>query len=208
MIDIAGEIAAIDREVATRVLADGDGIGIVIRRRYNTPIATVWKALTTPEIVQRWFLPLSGDLREGGNFQFAGNAGGEIRRCASPQLLNVTWGSEVSVVELRLSEAPGDATIIELDHTVPLALAGSGAGAFFVGPGWDGAFLALGLFLGGIVADDPAAAANSPEAREFTLGAVEAWKATIAASGTATSEEVDAGYAGALAQWSPEQTSA
>lgn len=208
MIDIAGEIAAIQREVGTRALADGDGIAIVARRRYAAPIATVWEALTTPETVRRWFLPLSGDLREGGTFQLEGNAGGEIRRCTPPTLLNLTWGSEISVVEVRLSEAPGDATLLELEHTVPLALAGSGAGTLFVGPGWDGALLALGLFLGGNVADDSAAAAHSPEAREFIRGAVEAWTAAITASGTATSEETDAAYADARAQWLPEQAPA
>lgn len=204
MIDIQGQLAAIEREVSIRTLAAGDEIAIVMRRQYDAPIATVWAALTAPDALRRWFLPLSGDLREGGTFQFEGNAGGEIRRCERPRLLNATWGSEVSVVEVRLSPAADDATVLELEHTVPLALAGSGVGAYFVGPGWDGALLALGLFLGGTVADDPAAAANTPEGREFTSGSVHAWTAAIRKSGTATAAEIDGAHAGALAQWAPE----
>ena len=46
-------------------------------------------------------------------------------------------------------------------------MAGSGAGAL-KGPGWDGAFLALDRFFHGEVAADPVAAANSPEAMEFS----------------------------------------
>jgi uncharacterized protein YndB with AHSA1/START domain len=204
VIEIERELAAITREVGTRTLADGDGIAVVLRRRYAAPPATVWEALTDPDTVRRWFFPLSGDLREGGTFQFAGNAGGEIRHCDPPHRLTVTWGSEVSIVTVRLSPPAEGATALELEHTVPLALAGSGVGAFFVGPGWDGALLALGLYLAGQVAADPVAAAQSPEARAFTKGSVEAWAAAIAASETATAEELAGARVGALAQWAPE----
>ena len=54
-----------------------------------------------------------------------------------------------------------------LEHSVPLAIAGSGAGALYVGPGWDGALLALALHFDGIVTDDPVAAANTLEAQQF-----------------------------------------
>lgn len=74
-------------------------------------------------------------LRAGGTFQTEGNAGGEIPRCEAPRLLRVTWGGETSVVELRLAPTGDIATTLELDHTVLIEMAGSGAGALFVGPG-------------------------------------------------------------------------
>src|SRR5260370_16198190 len=40
---------------------------------------------------RRALLPIIGDLRLGGHYQFEGNAGGTIRRCEPPRLLAVTW---------------------------------------------------------------------------------------------------------------------
>lgn len=83
-------------------------------------------------------------------------------------------------------------------------MAGSGAGALYVGPGWDGALMALGLFLDGKVVDDPVAAASSPEAQQFSRESVQAWTATIQASGTAGPEEIAAAVEASLAQFAPD----
>lgn len=160
--------------------------------------------MTDPERLKRWFLPVSGELRVGGTFQVEGNAGGEILRCEAPRLLRLTWGDATSVVELRLAPNGEVATTLELDHTVPIEMAGSGAGALFVGPGWDGALMALGLYLGGEISADPVAAANSPEAQEFSRQSVHAWVAAIEASGTATAEEITTMMAMVMGQWAPD----
>jgi hypothetical protein len=133
-----------------------------------------------------------------------GNAGGDILACDAPHLLKVTFGDVTSVVTLHLSPDSDD-TSLELEHTVPLTLAGSGAGALFVGPGWDGAFLGLGLLLRGEVADDLVAAANSSEAQEFSLGSIDAW--TTAVAGTATEDEITAATEVSRAQFSPDTNS-
>jgi hypothetical protein len=83
-------------------------------------------------------------------------------------------------------------------------MAGSGAGALFVGPGWDGALLALGLFVRGEVSDDPIAAASSPEALEFSRQSVHAWTEAVTASRTATAEEIAAGVEMSMAQFAPQ----
>ena len=145
--------------------------------------------MTDPERIKRWFMPISGELREGGDFQLEGNAGGGILTCEPPRLLRVTFGGETSIVELRLTPDGDDDTVLELEHTVPLEMAHSGAGALEVGPGWDGALLGLGRYLGGEAVEDPVAAANSPEAQEFSRESVNAWTKTVEASGTATIEE-------------------
>ena len=94
-----------------------------------------------------------------------------------------------------------------LEHRVPLAMAGSGAGAFYVGPGWDGALLALALYVDGIVAEDPVAAANSMESQQFCASSIDAWQAVVEASGTADREAIAAGREVALAQFSPDLVS-
>jgi hypothetical protein len=80
-------------------------------------------------------------------------------------------------------------------------MAGSGAGALFVGPGWDGAMLGLGMHLRGEVIGDPVEAANSPEGVEFNRGSIERWTAAVESSGTATAEEVAGAREAALAQY-------
>jgi len=153
--------------------------------------------------MKRWFLPVSGDLRAGGTFQLEGNASGDILSCEPPRLLRVTFGAPNSIVELRLTSA-GDETVLELEHTVPKAMAQSVAGALYVGPGWDGAFLGLDLYLRGEAPEDPVAAASSPEAQAFSKESVHAWTAAVEAAGTASEEEIAAATAASMAQFAPD----
>jgi uncharacterized protein YndB with AHSA1/START domain len=204
MIDIATQIGAIDRTVAQRTEEDGsETVSVLARRTYKSDPADLWDALTNPERIPRWFLPISGQFHEGGNFQLEGNAGGRILECAPPTRLKVTFGGDDSLVELRLAAGEAGTTTLELEHTVPLAMAQSGAGALWVGPGWDGMFLALGLFVDGIVAEDPAAAALSPEALAFSERSVRVWAEAVRESGTATPEQLEEGLAISLAQFAP-----
>ncbi|MCY1005182.1 SRPBCC family protein [Nannocystis pusilla] len=205
MIDIVHQIDAIHRDVARRpTAAGGQGISVLLRRTYDSTPADVWEAITDPERVKRWFAQLSGDLREGGKFQLKGNAGGDILRCDPPRLLKLTWGGETSVVEVRLAAGEGDTTNLEVEHNVPIELAGSGAGSLFVGPGWDGGLLGLDQYLRGHVVEDPAAAANSREVQEFSRQSAHAWAAAAAASGTATADEIAGLLQASLAHYAPD----
>jgi uncharacterized protein YndB with AHSA1/START domain len=206
MIDIANQLNAIHRQVERQPAADGAGehVSVLLRRSYDTTAQDVWDAVTDPDRMKRWFLPVSGELRVGGRFQLEGNAGGEILACEPPRLLRVSFGGPTSIVELRLTPQGDGDTMLELEHTVPIELAQSGAGALYVGPGWDGALLALGLFLRGEAAGDPVAAANSPEAQEFSKQSVHAWAAVVTDSGTATAEQLAAATEVSLAQFAPD----
>jgi uncharacterized protein YndB with AHSA1/START domain len=207
MIDIASQLTAISRQVERQPTADGAGelVRVLLRRRYDSPLEDVWEAVTDPDRMKRWFLPVSGDLRVGGSFQLEGNAGGEILACEPPRLLRVTFGDPNSIVELRLTAQGDGDTALELEHTVPIEIAQSGAGALWVGPGWDGALLGLGLFLGGEAVGDPVAATNSPEAQAFSKASVHAWAAVVEDSGTATAEQLAAATEVSLAQFAPDQ---
>jgi uncharacterized protein YndB with AHSA1/START domain len=200
MIDFVNQIKAIHREVNR----SGETVQVVLRREYDASVEDVWDAITDPDRVKRWFLPLRGDLRVGGSFQLEGNAGGEILQCDPPRLLRVTFGGPSSIVELRLTEHGADRTSFELEHTVPIEMAGSGAGALYVGPGWDGAVMGLGLFLSGQTPDDPVAMASSAEGQEFSRQSVHAWLAVVESSGTANEDEIAAATQVSLAQFSPD----
>ncbi|RLK54300.1 SRPBCC family protein [Actinokineospora cianjurensis] len=196
MIDIGAQIGATGRAVT-----EADGlVRVLLTRDYDAEPADVWDALTDPDRLRRWFLPITGDLRVGGRFQLEGNAGGEILHCEPPTRLRVTFGDATSLVEVRL--VAGERTRLELEHSVPVAFAGNAAGSLFVGPGWDGAVLGLALYLAGEVADDPVAAANSLEAQRFNLASIEAWVA--ASTGAASAAEIEAGRTAALAQYCPD----
>src|SRR3569833_4560300 len=94
---------------------------VVATRTYDTDIDDLWDALTNGERIPRWFLPISGDLRLGGHFQFQGNAGGEILRCEKPTLLSVTWGSAPMVTWLTLHlTKQGDGAEHRLEHTADI----------------------------------------------------------------------------------------
>lgn len=199
MIDIINQLNAIHREVAR----GEEDVTVRLRRTYDTDVEDVWNALTDPERIRRWFMPISGELRVGGRFQMEGNASGEILHCEPPHLLRATWGRDDSVLEVRLSQTD-DHTTLELQQTVPLSLARSGAGAFWVGPGWDGAIMGLDLFLRGEAVRDPVEVAQSSEVQQYSLGSIDAWQRVVAASGTATGDEITAGAAVARTQFAPD----
>jgi uncharacterized protein YndB with AHSA1/START domain len=205
MKDVLQELAATAREVARRGSGDEDELIVVtLRREYAAELDDVWQAVTDPERVARWFAPVSGDLREGGTFQVEGNAGGEIRECKAPSALTLTWGGPASVVRVSLSVS-GAGTVLELEHTVPAAFAGSGAGALYVGPGWDVALLGLALWMRGDLTGDPVEWEASPEVALVNAGSVDAWITAVGDSGTATEDELATATAAARAQFTPAQ---
>ncbi|HRW38896.1 MAG: SRPBCC family protein [Acidimicrobiales bacterium] len=202
MEDSVAMAGLVDREVRSGE-RDGQATRIVVaRRRYGTDVDDLWTALTDPERLPRWFLPVSGDLREGGTYQTEGNAGGDILRCEAPSLLSLTWmmGERISWLELRLSP-DGDGTILELVHEAPDDAEGRafwaeyGPGA--VGIGWDLALLGLGWHLDSGEALDPTEAMGyplTPEGRAFVEAAAGSW----AAAATVDGDDADA--AGAAAE--------
>jgi uncharacterized protein YndB with AHSA1/START domain len=201
MLDIFGEINAMSREVGDRKLPGGDGHAVVLRREYDAAIEDVWDAITDPDRISRWFLPVTGDLRLGGRYQLKGNAGGEIRRCEPPRLLQVTWifgedpspGTDTSLVEVRLSGAGDGRTAFELEHaavTDPDQWGEYGPGA--VGVGWDLGLLGLGLHLRGGSIEDPDAWSRSPEAKELMTRSSEAWGDANVAAGAAEADAASA----------------
>jgi uncharacterized protein YndB with AHSA1/START domain len=211
MIDIVRQIEAAQREVGTGRIAAGEGRTIRLRRTYDAPIDDVWDALTNPERIGRWFLPISGDYRLGGRYQFEGNAGGEIVACERPHRLRVTWAyaqtgdpSDVSELEVRLSPDGDEATVFELEHTavVPDEMWGEyGPGA--VGVGWDQGLLGLALHLQGGSVSDPPAWQLSDEGRDFARRASEAWGEANRAAG-ADPEAVARGVANTITFYAPD----
>jgi uncharacterized protein YndB with AHSA1/START domain len=66
IIDLAKQVRATSRQVAQQQSETGEVVTVTMERRYSAEVADVWQAITDPERVRRWFLPLTGDLRPGG----------------------------------------------------------------------------------------------------------------------------------------------
>ena len=192
MIDIFSQINDTRRQVGDRRIPAGEGRTVLLRRRYGAPIEDVWNACTDPDRINRWFLPVTGDLRPGGTYQLRGNAGGEILHCQPPHRLNVTWvfgDIPASEVEVRLFPGGGGETLLELEHaTVVDAKLWGEYGPGAVGVGWDHTLLCLSMHLAGKSPEDVAAWNETPEATECIVRSSQAWGAAYEAAGATASQ--------------------
>lgn len=199
MVDVLSQIGAVTRELRIDDL-DGERSHVQsLEQSYPSPIDDVWDAVTSPDRIQRWFLPVSGDFRKGGRFQFEGQAGGEVLECEPPAdgaadvaRLLVTWeyGGGVTWLTVALTNE-GESTRLRLEHVarasdVPAEMwEAFGPGA--TGVGWDGGLLGLSLHLGaveGSLAPSEAEAwAATDEGKQFYRGAADGWGAAHSASG-------------------------
>jgi uncharacterized protein YndB with AHSA1/START domain len=158
----------------------------VAERSYDTTVEDLWQAITTPERLARWFLPVEGDLQLGGRYQLVGNASGTIDRCDPPTALDLTWefGGGTSWVTVRLAPE-GERARLTLEHIAHregigeehFQQFGPGAG----GVGWDLGFHGLAQHVA-----DPQAAID-PEVAQAWLQSSEG-KTFVRASGDAWGE--------------------
>lgn len=153
----------------------------VMSRTFATTVDDLWDAVTNPDRIPRWFLPVDGDFRVGGHFQFTGNAGGEILRCEAPALVEVTWGmgpEMASILTLHV-EPDGSGARLRLEHVgvVPDEF-WTQFGPAATGMGWDSGFLGLyhHLETGGAISPENAEAwVASPDGIEFMTISSELW---------------------------------
>ncbi|MGC0317847.1 SRPBCC family protein [Kitasatospora acidiphila] len=170
-------IAETTRDAKSRTLSGAPGYAAVARRTYAASPEEVWAAVTTPEGIAQWFLPVSGDLRESGTFQLEGHAGGDILECAPLRRLHLTWvfgDAPANEVVVTLSPAGDGRTTLELEHAAPVEGDEVPGFVLAVGAGWDPALVALGQRLSGEVPDKQWWF-ESAEARQFTRESVRAW---------------------------------
>jgi uncharacterized protein YndB with AHSA1/START domain len=154
---------------------------------YDTDAADLWDALTNRERLPRWFLPVSGDLKLGGRYQFEGNAGGTITECVPQKKIAATWefGGGVSWVTVTLTpEKTG--TRFELEHVAEVGAHWDSFGPGAVGTGWELGFLGLAAHVADpATAIDPATGATwptTPEGKAFVRMSTTGWgEADIAA---------------------------
>ncbi|WP_328883909.1 SRPBCC family protein [Streptomyces sp. NBC_00299] len=210
MSEIVDELNRLHRQVGARQVETGEARTVLLRRTYEAELADVWDAVTSPERISRWFLPVGGEFKVGGRYQLEGNAGGEILACEEPSRLRVSWlyGPDpgFSEVEVRLTPEGEERTILELEHVavVPDEFWDQfGPGA--VGVGWDLGLLGLAMHLagGGMSKEESEAWQLSDEGKAYATRSGELWGEAYTASGAdgqvvaATTAATIAAYTGA-----------
>ncbi|MDQ2698254.1 MAG: SRPBCC domain-containing protein [Actinomycetota bacterium] len=192
------QLDAVTRELETR---DVDGVTSYVQtltQTYPSPIDDVWDAVTSAERIPRWFLPISGDLRLGGSYQFEGNAGGEIRACDPPSdgsaSYTVTWGNgmgEPAIVHVRLTAVDATSTRFTLENVAAADAIPDGFweqfGPSATGMGWDSGLLGLASYFGGgedgITPEEGQAWLATDEGKSFLRGSADRWAAAHIADG-------------------------
>lgn len=216
MIDTTHQISSVRRSIGSRTLEAGEARVLTISQAYDAELEDLWDACTNAERIPRWFLPISGELRLGGSYQFEGNAGGTIERCDPPKSFAATWvyGEETSWIEVRLTPEPDGGTRFELEHVAHVndeMWAQFGPGA--VGIGWDMGLVGLALHLASGQPVDRAEAeawTASEEGRRFMSLSSERWCEASVAAGTdraeaaAAAERVTAAYTATEPEPEPE----
>lgn len=184
--DMWTSLGTVDRSLHTGT-RDGQEVRVlVVEKQYDAARPEVWHAVTTAERIARWLAPVSGELVLGGRYQIEGNAGGTVRRCEEPELLEVTWefGGGVTWVVVTLTEDDAG-TLLRLEHTAPLDETVSnefGPGA--VGIGWEMGLGGLRLHLADPEAPRPDPDYTDPGYSAFVHASGTAWAETDAAAGT------------------------
>ena len=144
-----GNAFGIELRETTELQFDGKPARAVRGTRvYETDVDDLWDALTNPERIPRWFLPISGKLEAGGRYQLDGHASGQITKCDPPYAFHATWeyGDDVSWLQIDVSKATNGAQL-SLTHIMRMDDQNNEHwtkyGPAATGVGWDLAFLAL-----------------------------------------------------------------
>lgn len=182
------QLEAVDRAVATGSRDGQETKSVVLTQTYPVPLADLWDACTQAERISRWLMPVTGDLREGGQYQLQGNAGGTIEECVPQDRIRLTWefgGMGVSWVVATFS-TDGEGSQLRVEHIAHVDERWPDFGPGAVGIGWDMMLLGLSMHLTtGEHLDDAQALEwqMSSEGLEFMKRSVAAWAEAQIASG-------------------------
>jgi uncharacterized protein YndB with AHSA1/START domain len=180
MVDVNHQINGVRRTVGARVLEAGEARVVTVSQAYATDAEDLWDACTNIERIPRWFLPVTGDLEVGGQYQLDGNANGTILTCDPPREFSATWeyGGNVSWIELRFVGEGPQRSRFELAHIVRVDDHWEQFGPGAVGLGWDLGLVGLTIHSSTGESVDPTFGQQwtaGEEGRRFIRLSSEAW---------------------------------
>lgn len=178
-IDVASQLAAVARTVSTGERDGEPARTVTLSRSYETAAADLWDAVTRRGRIERWFLPVSGELRAGGRYRLEGNASGAITECDAGSRFALTWefGENVSWVDVLVSGEEDGRARLTLAHAERPSEHWAEYGPGAAGVAWELALLGLSGHLEEPAGPrlDEAAFGLSAGGRAFIAGSSEAW---------------------------------
>ncbi|MTD13017.1 hypothetical protein GIS00_03530 [Nakamurella sp. YIM 132087] len=94
-------------------------------REYRTTAADLWSAVTDPARIARWFAPVGGDLRAGGDYEIDFGPGnrthGTVLACDDGGY-RISWlveGRPLGEVEVRIRDAAGGSELAVMHTLLP-----------------------------------------------------------------------------------------
>lgn len=152
------DVTATRHQLVHDKIESGEARAAVFTRTYDAPIEDVWDACTNPERLRRWYQPVSGDLRLGGEITQGDFGPGRVVRCEAPRLLTISICDGVDEIELRLAEGEDGTTVFELQHSTTLDTHEIGGtiydAVYCMGGGYGPRLITLGRHLAGVLGDD------------------------------------------------------
>ncbi len=141
-------------QVLGRIEREPEAVTAAFDRHYDTTADDLWQACTEPERLARWYAPVTGDLRPGGEFTMHFDDGDvtacRVRSCDAPTRLVWEWPVRGAATLVTLEvRADGDGSRLLLRHerlTDPQAAA--------YAAGWDAYLRALDAHVDGSPAPD------------------------------------------------------
>ena len=186
-VDFNTHLGAVTRTVSEIERQGRPARAVTLERSYDTTADDLWDALTNPERLTRWFLPVSGELKLEGRYQFEGNAGGTITDCVPPRFVAATWefGGGTSWVEVRITPEGPARSRLALSHICPVDDHWRKYGPGAVGVGWELGLCGLAAHVldAGSGRIDEAALTASIEGKAFIAGISEDWRRAAVAAG-------------------------
>ena len=192
----------VERQVVSMDWEGKPARAVITHRTYASDIEDLWGAIITPERLKRWFMSVTGDLREGGHYQLEGNAGGKIIQCDAPTHLAITWemNGGIGWLNVKLNVLEKELTRLTLEHIaheeVDFLAFWDKFGPGSLGVGWDLGLSALTEHLAGegeSIARDEEAWMKSEEGGDFVRASSDAWVAAAVAFGTDAQTAREAG---------------
>ncbi|RCS22821.1 polyketide cyclase [Phyllobacterium salinisoli] len=160
---------------------------VTLERSYDATTDDLWDAITNPERLSRWFLPIGGELKLGGRWQLEGSAGGIITDCVPPRFFATTWafGGETSWIEARIAPEGETWCRLSLSHICPVNDHWQKYGPGAPGVGWDLGLVSLAVHLSdtGFECFDEDAFTSSAEGKALIASVSEDWRRAAVAGG-------------------------
>ena len=208
-VGLNSRLDVVKRSVSWLERAGSSASAVTLSRSYATSREDLWEAVTNGERISSWFMTINGELELGGRYQLEGHAGGVISACEPLSHFAVTWefASDVSWVDVYLSDDGPGRTKLTLTHTARLSPHWDEYGPGAAGVGWELTLLGLDVYVTQSAEDmtDEAAFVTSPEGMAYIVSSSEGWADAAVAAGTppadarAAARRTSAFYTGGLA---------